>query len=71
MSTKTETSWAIIGTRPNGEVLYYVSDSNGVKFVPNAHSLAFVWRKRHVALMEVDNMSKAYRGLTVSLEARP
>lgn len=66
----TAQTWVITGTRPNGEVLYYVSDATqGTRFVPNAHSLAYVWRKHDVAMREVENMAKAYRGLVIGLEA--
>jgi len=66
-----QTEYSIIGTRQNGEVLYYVSDATqGTRFVPNAYSLAYVWRKHDVAMREVENMARQYRGLVVSLEPR-
>lgn len=63
-------AWAIVGKRPNGEVLYYVNGANGVVFVPCAYSIAYIWRKRDVALREVENMCRQFKGLAVSLEQR-
>lgn len=66
---KTANSWLITGTRSNGEVLYYVSNATqGASFVPNAQSIAYRWFKRDVALCEVANMARLYKGLVIGLE---
>ena len=59
--------FAIIGKRPNGEVLHYVSNhTQGERFVPSAYFIT----DSDVAEVVIDRIAPKYVGLSLSLERR-
>lgn len=63
--------YAIIGRRPNGEVLHYVSDATqGSRFVPSSHDRAYIFTDSDYAEVEAENLQRQYRGLAIEIERR-
>ena len=63
--------YAIVGIRSNGEALYYCDNATqGERFVPNAHSQAYLFSDSDAAHLTFNRMRKQYAGLTLMIENR-
>jgi hypothetical protein len=64
-------TFAIIGRRPNGEVLHYCSShTQGSRFVPSAYSLADVFTDSDIAEVTLERLAPKWRGLKLEIERR-
>jgi hypothetical protein len=64
-------TFAIIGRRPTGEILHYVSNhTQGSRFVPNAYSLADVFTDSDIAEVTLERLAPEWLGLKLDIERR-